>query len=129
MESTSTLNPLMARRSQALPAIRTLFRWLMSTLALRRPPAVDAVRQLCVDLLDDVPGVHRELLVQRLEKMRRVDDMPHLRGALFDVVSHFHGEAVARERIDVLDRGLKSFTSRGWLAFVRLQSSERRRRR
>jgi hypothetical protein len=128
MDSTSTLNPLMARRTQALPAIRTFFRFLMSTLGLRRLPAVDAVRQLCIDLLADVPGVHRELLVQRLEKMRRVDDMPHLRGALFDVISHFHGEAVARERIDVLDRGLKSFTSRGWRALAFPHARDRRRR-
>jgi hypothetical protein len=72
----------------------------------RRAPDLAEVRRLCVELLADIPGVNRDGLVFRLEQMRRVDDMPHLRGALFDVVSHFHGESIARDRITVLDIGL-----------------------
>ena len=49
----------------------------------------------------------RRPLLQRLERMRRADDLWHLRGALFDVISLFHGETVARERLATLDERLK----------------------
>lgn len=71
-----------------------------------RAPRIDQLRALCTELLDDVPGVDRATLLQCLERMRRVDDIPQLRAALFDVVSIFHGESVARVRIEALDRGL-----------------------
>ena len=74
--------------------------------AVQRAPRIEQLRGLCGELLDDVPGVDRATLLQCLERMRRVDDIPQLRTALFDVVAHFHGEAVARARIDALDRGL-----------------------
>jgi hypothetical protein len=91
--------------------------------ARHRAPDIGEVRQRCVELLADVPGVDREALMQRLEKMRRVDDMPHLRGALFDAVSHFHGEAVARDRIGTLDQQIRLFPAQR-----RLRRSRDRRR-
>lgn len=64
----------------------------------------EGVRQLCMSLLADVSGADREAVVERLTTMRRAEDVQHLRGALFDVISHVRGEATARERIGELDR-------------------------
>ena len=46
-------------------------------------------------------------MLLRLDTMRRADDVSHLHGALFDVLSRFHGERIARERIGALDEELK----------------------
>ena len=55
----------------------------------------------------NVPAANRETMLKRLEKMRRCDDLWHLRGALFDTVSRYHGESVARERLATLDDSLR----------------------
>ena len=72
----------------------------------RPPPDVDALRELCFSLLADVPASDRKAMLHRLEKMRRADDVWHLRTALFDTIARFHGEATARERLSSLDSQL-----------------------
>ncbi|MDE2092334.1 MAG: hypothetical protein KGL99_11985 [Burkholderiales bacterium] len=62
-----------------------------------------ALRDSCFSLLVDVPASDRKAMLQRLDRMRRADDMAHLRRAMFDVIERFHGEATARERLTVLD--------------------------
>ncbi len=75
-----------------------------STFGLRTVATdVNSLRSLCLKLLNDVPEARRQLLLQRLEKMRRADDVWHVRSALFEVISLTHGEQVARERLRVLD--------------------------
>ena len=75
-----------------------------STFGLRTVATdVNSLRSLCLKLLDDVPEARRQLLLQRLEKMRRADDVWHVRSALFEVISLSHGEQVARDRLRVLD--------------------------
>jgi hypothetical protein len=69
-------------------------------------PDIDALRQSCAALLSDVPGLSRDAMLLRLEKMRRADDIVHVRGALFDVICRYHGEVVARERVASLDEQL-----------------------
>ena len=78
-----------------------------STFGLRNAATdVNSLRALCLELLNDVPEARRQLLMQRLEKMRRADDVWHVRSALFEVISLTHGEQVARERLLVLDERL-----------------------
>ena len=78
-----------------------------STFGLRNAATdVNSLRALCLELLIDVPEARRQLLLQRLEKMRRADDVWHVRSALFEVISLTHGEQVARERLLVLDEKL-----------------------
>ena len=78
-----------------------------STFGLRNATTdVNSLRALCLELLNDVPEARRQLLMQRLEKMRRADDVWHVRSALFEVISLTHGEQVARERLLVLDERL-----------------------
>ena len=80
----------------------------LSTIGLgRAAPDIDALRNLCLELLADVPVVDRKTMLQRLEKMRRADDVWHLRSALFDTISRAHGEATARERLEALDQQLR----------------------
>ena len=87
-----------------LRAFRNSF---MSTIGLRAsPPDMDALRELCITLLADVPAFDRKTMLERLERLRRADDVWHLRGALFDTISRVHGESVARARIDRLDAQL-----------------------
>jgi len=87
-----------------LQAFRDSF---MSSVGLRTsPPDVATLRELCFALLIDVPVSDRKAMLEQLERMRRRDDLWHLRGALFDTISRFHGEAVARSRIDELDERL-----------------------
>ncbi len=75
-----------------------------STFGLRTVATdVNSLRSLCLKLLNDVPEARRQLLLQRLEKMRRADDVWHVRSALFEVISLSHGEQVARDRLRVLD--------------------------
>ena len=78
-----------------------------STFGLGRAAVdVKTLSTLCLELLNDVPEARRQLLLQRLEKMRRADDVWHVRSALFEVISLAHGERVARERLLVLDQRL-----------------------
>ena len=80
----------------------------LSTIGLqRRAPDMDALRALCGELLADVAAADRKAMLQRLEKMRRADDVWHLRSALFDTISRTHGEATARERLVTLDEKLR----------------------
>ena len=69
---------------------------------------IDKLRELCLVLLAGVPTFERSRMLKRLRQMRRADDLWQLRGALFDTISHAHGEATARERIAVLDDQLAS---------------------
>lgn len=73
----------------------------------RAAPDVVALRELCFTLLADVPASDRKAMLLRVENMRRAEDTWHLRGALFDVISLFHGEATARERLATLDEQLR----------------------
>ena len=80
----------------------------LSTFGPTTPmPDLDAVRRLSLACLADVPRADQASLLHRLDRMRRASDVPDLRCALFDVVSRFHGEAVARERVDALDEQLR----------------------
>jgi hypothetical protein len=80
----------------------------LSTIGLgRQAPEIDTLRELCLRLLADVPASDRKSMLQRLEKMRRADDLWHLRGALFDTISREHGEATARQRMAILDEQLQ----------------------
>jgi hypothetical protein len=79
-----------------------------STFGTRRPqPDMTVVRNLCGELLADVPSAERDAMLGRLEVLRRADDRWHLRSALFSLVSRFHGESVARERLAQLDELLE----------------------
>ena len=69
-------------------------------------PDLVALRSLCMALLADVPVSHRKAMLQRLEMMRRSDDIRHLRTVLFETISQAHGEGVARERIAPFDAWL-----------------------
>jgi hypothetical protein len=81
---------------------------VLSSLGLgHTTPDFETLRSTCYSLLDDVPATDRKVMLQRLEKMRRADDLWHLRGALFDTISRFHGEAVARKRLATLDDSLR----------------------
>ena len=68
---------------------------------------VAALRELCFTLLTDVPASDSKAMLLRFERMRRAEDTWNLRGALFDVISLFHGEAMARERLATLDEQLR----------------------
>ena len=70
-------------------------------------PDLEALRELCFALLADVPASDRKAMLLRIENMRRAEDTWYLRGALFDVISLFHGEATARERLATLDERLR----------------------
>jgi hypothetical protein len=81
---------------------------ILSTFGLQRAaPDLDGLRGLCAELLDDVPAADRKGMLQRLETLRRADDVWHLRSALFDTIARAHGEAEARERLVVLDEKLR----------------------
>ena len=91
-----------------MATFQSIRRSLLSTIGLqRRPPDMDALRALCGELLVDVAAADRNAMLQRLEKMRRADDVWHLRSALFDTISRAHGEATARERLVTLDEKLR----------------------
>jgi hypothetical protein len=85
----------------------TFQRLRQTILPSRAAPDVAALRELCFTLLADVPASDRKAMLLRIENMRRAEDTWHLRGALFDVISLFHGEAMARERLAVLDERLR----------------------
>ncbi len=87
--------------------LRSLTQKFSSTFGLRTGAAdVNSLRSLCLELLADVPAARRKALLQRLEKMRRADDVWHVRSALFEAISLSHGEQVARDRLAVLDERL-----------------------
>ena len=69
-------------------------------------PDLASLRELCFTLLADVPASDRNAMLRLLEKLRRADDIRILRGALFDTIARFHGEAVAHERLTRLDERL-----------------------
>jgi len=73
----------------------------------RRTLDIEVVRRLCIELMSDVPADSRNALLMRLDRFRRADDLSDVRCALFDVVSRFHGESIARERIAALDAALR----------------------
>ncbi len=88
-----------------LQGLRNAF---MSSIGLRPVPAdLGALRELCLTLLVDVPAFDRQTMLERLERLRRSDDVWHLRGALFDTISRVHGESIARTRIAQLDARLR----------------------
>jgi len=78
-----------------------------SILPSRKAPDMATLRALCFTLLADVPASNRKAMLMRIENMRRAEDSWHLRGALFDVIALFHGEATARERLATLDERLR----------------------
>lgn len=73
----------------------------------RATPDLAALRGLCFTLLADVPASDRKAMLLRIETLRRAEDTWYLRGALFDVISLFHGEATARQRLAMLDEQLR----------------------
>lgn len=81
-----------------------------SALTFRPAPAdVGTLRQLCTELLADVPLEQRVSMMTRLGTMRRASDMWPLRTALFDVIAHHWGEQVAASRLVELDRMLAPY--------------------
>ncbi len=83
------------------------FQRLRQSFLPSRAPDVASLRELCFSLLADVPASDRKSMLLRIETMRRAEDTWHLRGALFDVISLFHGEATARARLATLDERLR----------------------
>jgi hypothetical protein len=73
----------------------------------RKPPSLPVLRELCYELLSDVPASDRKAMLQSLERLRRADDMVHLRTAIFTTVAREHGESVARARLARLDEQLR----------------------
>ena len=71
-------------------------------------PPVQALREICTELLDGVAPERCGALFMRLDRLRRADDMRDLRSALFDLVSREFGETVARERLSTLDAAIAS---------------------
>jgi hypothetical protein len=69
----------------------------------RALPDAHALREQCCALMTDVPVSDRKAMLQRLERLRRADDVWHLRTALFDTIARAHGETVARHRLATLD--------------------------
>jgi len=64
---------------------------------------VEALRQLCRCLVEDLPGESRYTLMLRILHARDRDDLWNLRSHLFGAVSLQFGEHVARERLQRLD--------------------------
>jgi hypothetical protein len=97
-----------SRQGHAMFKLKSIPSMFLSTFGPATPlPDLEAVRRLCLASLTDVPRADQASLLHRLDRMRRASDVPDLRCALFDVVSRFHGEAIARERIDALDGELR----------------------
>lgn len=63
------------------------------------PSGAASLRELCCELLADVPTSDRKAVLQLLDRMRRADDLQFLRGVLFAVIARFHGEPVANARL------------------------------
>jgi hypothetical protein len=71
------------------------------------------LQALCESLVDDVAAPDRKALLERLPRLRRADDLPQLRTGIFEVLSHHHGEEVARDRLALLDTALDRLPQRG----------------
>ena len=63
------------------------------------PDSATSLRELCCELLADVPNSDRKAVLQLLDRMRRADDLQFLRGVLFAVIARFHGETAANARL------------------------------
>jgi hypothetical protein len=85
----------------------TFPRLCQAVMPSRVVPDVTALRELCFQLLADVPASERKAMLLRIDNMRRAEDTRHFRAALFNVVSLFHGEATARVRLACLDERLR----------------------
>ena len=83
----------------------------VSTFGARPVADMTTVHMLCVSLLSDVPQSLRESMLERLETMRRANDVWHVRSALFDVIARHHGERVAKERLLELDSKLLPYAT------------------
>jgi hypothetical protein len=91
----------------AIVTLQSFRNSFMSSLGLGRTPSdMPSLRSLCAALVADVPLVERTMMLERLQHMRRADDIWHLRTALFDTISRAHGESTARERLARLDAEL-----------------------
>jgi hypothetical protein len=87
---------------------RALDSVLRFTRLERSGPADDSdeferLRQLCRDLVRDVPAEPRSVLDLRILRARDRSDLWNLRSHLFGAVSLQFGEHVARERLQRLD--------------------------
>ena len=69
-------------------------------------PDLPMLRELCQTLLADVPPSDRKSLLQRLDRMRRADDVLLIRATFFSTVARSHGEAAAHDRLALLDARL-----------------------
>jgi hypothetical protein len=69
-------------------------------------PDLPVLRGLFQTLLADVPPSDRRSMLQRLERMRRADDVLLIRATFFSLVARTHGEAVAHDRLAQLDAQL-----------------------
>lgn len=70
---------------------------------LRRRPSLDAMKRLCLELIDDVCPDRRSALSRSIIGARHQTDMWDLRSALFGTVSLSFGEREARARVARLD--------------------------
>jgi hypothetical protein len=69
-------------------------------------PDLPVLRELCHALLADVPASDRKAMLQRLDRMRRADDVLLIRATFFSTVARSHGEAAAHDRLAQLDARL-----------------------
>ena len=77
-----------------------------------RLPASELVLDLCSTLLADIAPLEREVVLQRLGRLRRADDLRDLRSALFSLVSRQFGETVARARLREFDTSMAALPVR-----------------
>lgn len=81
-----------------------------STLGLRPAAAsMTTMRELCAELLADVPPLDSTSMLARLSTMRRASDLWNVRTALFAVIARHHGERIAQQRLRELDIKLLPF--------------------
>jgi hypothetical protein len=69
----------------------------------RSRPSLDAMKRLCLELIDDVGPDRRTVLARSIINARHRADMWDLRSALFGTVSLSFGEREARARVARLD--------------------------
>ena len=77
-----------------------------------RLPEPERVHELCTTVLGDIAPRERDVVLNRLSRLRRADDLWDLRSALFGLISLHHGETVARERLSEFDTGMASLPGR-----------------
>lgn len=99
-----------------LPTLSDLRDWLASgglqphaasnaaAVAPPEPPSVRAARQAFVAALDDLPPHRVGSLAARAQSAGTLRELWHLRNELFTLVSIEHCEAVAHDRLAVLNR-------------------------